>query len=70
MAAVANTLPTTLGISALRALMIDGRPLSRLWTDGTLAGLALHSTVYLFAGWLTFRWCEQHARRHGTLGHY
>jgi ABC-2 type transport system permease protein len=70
MAAVSNTLPTTRGISALRAVAIDRRPLSDLWTDGTLVALALHSSVYLLAGWLTFRWCERYARRHGTLGHY
>jgi ABC-2 type transport system permease protein len=70
MAALSNTLPTTLGISALRAVVIDRQPLSQLWADGTLAALAAHSTVYLLAGWLTFRWCERYARRHGTLGHY
>ena len=70
MAAIANTLPTTRGIAALRAAVIDHQPLSRLWDDGTLPGLALHSAVYLFAGWLTFTWCERYARRHGTLGHY
>ena len=70
MAAISNTLPTTRGISALRAIVIDRQPLSRLWDDGTLAALAIHSALYLFAGWLTFTWCERYARRHGTLGHY
>jgi ABC-2 type transport system permease protein len=70
MAAVANTLPTTLGISALRAVTIERRPLSPLWHDGTLGTLALHSAAYLAAGWLIFRWCERYARRRGTLGHY
>jgi len=70
MAAISNTLPTTRGISALRAIVIDRQPLARLWEDGTLAALAVHSAVYLLAGWLTFRWCERYARQHGTLGHY
>jgi ABC-2 type transport system permease protein len=70
MTAVSNTLPTTLGISALRAVTIEQQRLPSLWHDGTLSTLALHSTAYLVAGWLIFKWCERHARWQGTLGHY
>jgi ABC-2 type transport system permease protein len=70
MTAVSNTLPTTLGISALRAVTIGQQSLSRLWHDGTLVALGLHSAAYLVSGWLVFKWCERYARRHGTLGHY
>ena len=70
MAAIANSLPTTRGIAAMRAVAIDHRPLVDLWHDGTIAALAFHSAAYLAAGWLAFRWCERYARRHGTLGHY
>jgi ABC-2 type transport system permease protein len=70
MAALANTLPTTIGITVLRAVTIDGVTLGALARNGALAGLALHSGVYLVGGWLIFRWCERYARRRGTLGHY
>ena len=70
MTAAANTLPTTRGITVLRAVTIDGTPLAPLWHDGTLIALTLHSAVYLVAGWMMFRWCERYARRQGTLGHY
>ncbi len=70
MAALATTLPTTTGIIVLRSVTIDGETLGALARDGALARLALHSGAYLVGGWLIFRWCERHARRRGSLGHY
>lgn len=70
MAAVARTLPTTEGIVLLRAVTFEGRDLKVFWLSGSLIWLAVHSFLYLIAGWLIFKWCERYSKQHGTLGHY
>lgn len=68
--AVARALPATQGIVVLRQVILDGTSLAESWAEGSLAWLTLHSLVLFVGGWLVFRWCEQIARRQGSLGQY
>lgn len=68
--AISQTLPTTQGIVVLREIAIEGQTLSMVWNDGSLQWLCLHSTIYLVLGWLTFKWGENRAKKHGSLGQY
>ena len=70
LASAAKIMPSTQGIVALRQVATDGMTLAQVWSDGTLVFLAVHSVFFLVAGWLVFRWCEDVARRRGTLGYY
>lgn len=70
LADVAKTLPITQGIVVLRSVLLNGLSLSAVWANGSLILLLVHSTVYLCAGWLIFKWCEHIARKQGTLSQY
>ena len=70
LSSAARILPSTQGIVALRQIALDGQSLSALWSDGTLVFLTVHSLAFLAFGWIIFRWCENIARAHGSLGHY
>jgi ABC-2 type transport system permease protein len=70
LATVTKTLPITQGIIVIRNIMLGGQSLSSAWSDGSLIWLALHSTLYLCAGWLLFKWCERIAKKQGSLSHY
>jgi ABC-2 type transport system permease protein len=63
-------MPTTYGIIVLRRVLIEQRSLPVLWQDGSLLILAAHSAAYVLVGWLVYSWCEQIAKRQGTLGQY
>lgn len=63
-------LPTTYGITVMRAVMIDGASLQTVLADGSLALLIAHSAAYFVGGWLIYKWCEQIAKRRGNLGQY
>lgn len=67
---ISKTLPTTQGIVVLRRVMIEDVSLYTCLMDGSLIELILHSAVYLFGGWLVFRWGERFAKKNGTLGQY
>jgi ABC-2 type transport system permease protein len=67
---ISKTLPTTQGIVVLRTIMIEDATLYSCLMDGSLIELILHSSAYLFAGWVIFRWGERFAMRKGTLGQY
>ena len=66
----AKALPTTQGIIVLRDVMLEGRSLSAVWSDGSLVYLALHSALFLAVGWLAFKYAEGVAKKRGTLGQY
>ncbi len=68
--AFARVLPTTQGIIVLRQVILDGRPLASVWSDGRLPLLMIHSSIFLAVGWLTFKGCERIARGNGSLGQY
>ena len=70
LAAFTKTLPITQGIIVIRNIMLGGQSLSSAWSDGSLIWLAIHSTLYLCAGWLLFKWCERIAKKQGSLSHY
>lgn len=70
LAAIAQTLPITQGIVVLRAILLDGQSLSTVWANGSLLYLLIHSSLYLFGGWLIFKISERYVRRHGSLGQY
>ena len=67
---VAYALPTTQGISLMRAVLIEGKGWAELLAEGRLPGLVAHSAIYLALGLLAFTWCERIARQQGSLGHY
>lgn len=64
MAAISWGLPLTRGIAASRAL-IDGASLSQV--APLIGGEAVIGAVYIFLGYVLFRWFEFQARRRGTL---
>lgn len=68
--AISRTLPTTEGIIILRSVVLDGQPLTALWTDGSLVWLVIHSVGYFVIGWVIFSFCEQVAKKQGKLGQY
>src|SRR2546421_1484682 len=70
LATFTKTLPITQGIIVIRNIMLGGQSLSSAWSDGSLIWLAIHSTLYLCAGWLLFKWCERIAKKQGSLSHY
>jgi ABC-2 type transport system permease protein len=70
LATVANSLPSTQGVTLLRAAVLDGRPVTSMWSDGSLPGLLVNSAVYLVLGWLVFEAGARRARVRGSLGQY
>ncbi|GCE15657.1 ABC transporter permease [Tengunoibacter tsumagoiensis] len=70
LAAIAKTLPITQGIIVLRQVVIQQYSLVAAWQSGSLLWLVIHSSLYLIAGLIIFKWCEKIAKRQGTLGQY
>ena len=70
LSSAAKILPSTQGIVALRQVALEGQSLSALWANGMLVFLIAHSMAFMAFGWIIFRWCENIARVHGSLGHY
>ncbi len=70
MVAIADVLPTTLGISVLRSVLLNNATLIEVWNNGSLPLLIVHSTAYLVAGLAVLQWCKRVARRQGILGQY
>jgi ABC-2 type transport system permease protein len=68
--ALGLALPTTYGITVIRAVVLEGRSLSAIMMNGSLLLLVGHSTVYFVGGWVFYKWCERVARWQGTLGQY
>ncbi len=68
--ALGLALPTTYGITVIRAVVLHGQSLGALITNGSLLVLTLHSTAYFVGGWIWYKWCEHTARQQGSLGRY
>ena len=64
---LARLLPTTLGIEAMRKVVLEGQSLSSVWADGTLPWLIIHAAGLAVLGWLVFLLNDRRAMRHGTL---
>jgi ABC-type polysaccharide/polyol phosphate export permease len=67
---VSKALPLTWGITALRAIMLEGTTAVVLWQRGELIGLIVNTTFYILLGATLFTWGQRKARVLGTLGHY
>ena len=70
MATAVTFLPSTLGIILMRRVVLDGDSLMMLWADGSLLWLIVHSVAFFIGGWLIFAFCENIARKQGSLGQY
>jgi ABC-2 type transport system permease protein len=64
---VARLAPTTLGVQALN-VMLQGRPLSAAWSDGTLPLLLAHCAVLVALGWAVYAGAIRRGMREGRLG--
>ena len=64
---LARFLPTTLGVQAMRQVVLQGQPLGSVWADGTLPWLLIHAALLAVLGWLVFLLNDRRARRLGTL---
>jgi ABC-2 type transport system permease protein len=65
---VADFLPLTYAIRDVRAAILSNATGSDLASD--LQRLLLFAIALPALGYASFRLCERHARRHGTLGNY
>jgi ABC-2 type transport system permease protein len=70
MATIVKFIPSTLGIIALRRVVLDGDTLATLVQDGSLPVLAGYSVGLFIVGWLVYALCESVARNQGSLGQY
>jgi len=64
---LARLLPTTLGVQAMRQVVLQGQSLGSVWADGTLPWLIIHAALLAVLGWLVFLLNDRRARRLGTL---
>ena len=64
---LARLLPTTLGVQAMRQVVLQGQSLGSVWADGTLPWLLIHAALLAVLGWLVFLLNDRRARRLGTL---
>lgn len=62
--------PSTYGIVLMRRIMLDGETLMMLANDGSLMWLGAQSVFYFFLGWGIYQFCENIARKQGSLGQY
>ncbi len=65
--AIAAALITTLGVQAMRQVVLQGQSLGSVWADGTLPWLLIHAALLAVLGWLVFLLNDRRARRLGTL---
>jgi ABC-type polysaccharide/polyol phosphate export permease len=64
---LARFLPTTLGVLAMRKVVLQEQSLGSVWADGTLPWLLIHTALLGVLGWLIFLLNDRRAMRHGTL---
>jgi len=64
---LARFLPTTLGVQAMRQVVLQGQSLGSVWADGTLPWLIIHAALLAVLGWLVFLLNDRRAKRLGTL---
>lgn len=65
---VSAFLPLTYGLTALRAVLLEGRSITTVWRD--LAILAVFTVTALLASGVAFRAALRYARRVGNLAQY
>lgn len=65
---VAELVPSTLGVSATRAMLLDGQSLGELWQTGGLAWLLLHTAVLAALAGVAYQLQVRRALRDGRLG--
>ncbi|MGH3443627.1 MAG: ABC transporter permease [Nitriliruptorales bacterium] len=65
---LAEGVPSTLSVSATRAVLLDGRSLAELWHSGTLGWLLVHTAVFVAVGFAAYRIQVRRALRDGRLG--
>jgi ABC-type uncharacterized transport system permease subunit len=70
MALTVQFIPSTLGIILIRRAVIESVSLDTMVADGSLLILLLHSLASFIIGWLGFAFCENIARKQGSLGQY
>lgn len=63
---ISHLVPTSLGVQALNTTLSQGR-LSASWSDGTLPGLLVHTTVLVVAGLAVYGVTMRRALREGAL---
>jgi ABC-2 type transport system permease protein len=64
---LARFLPTTLGVLAMRKVVLQGQSLGSVWADGTLPWLLLHTALLAVLGWFVFLLNDRRARQRGML---
>lgn len=64
----AKLVPSTLGISATRRVLVEGASLAELARDGSLGWLVLHTVVLVAGGWVAYQWQIRRALRDGSMG--
>jgi ABC-2 type transport system permease protein len=65
---IAKLVPSTLGIDAVRRIVIEDGTLASTWADGSLQWALLHAAVMLVAGWLVYQSQVRRGLRDGRLG--
>ena len=70
MAAIGRLFPITHGIASLRAVLLNGRPVTALGGDSGLLWMMGAAAAWFLAGALFFCWAEGIAKRQGSLGRY
>lgn len=65
---IAKLLPSTLGISATRRVLVDGASLTDLARLGSLGWLVVHTVVVVAGGWVAYQWQARRALRDGRMG--
>lgn len=48
--------PATLGVGAIRRMLVDGDSLADLWASGALGWLLLHTAALVTIGWAAYQW--------------
>ncbi len=68
--AISRLLPLTWGITALRAVFMDGLNVFDLWQNGVLIELLINTVFYMTMGTVLFTWGQRRVRELGALAHY
>lgn len=70
LATIANSLPSTLGVTLLRRVVTGHESFGSSSVDRQLLELILNSAIYFALGWTVFEFASRAARKRGNLGQY
>jgi ABC-2 type transport system permease protein len=70
LATVGRPFPITHSRQYLRAMLVDGRPLTTMWGDGGLVWASASGLAWLLAGITAFSAGQRTAKRRGRLGQH